>query len=183
MSQPPAERLGAALRAGDDSARAAVADAGDPTSRTTRAALRAEVVRDLAAQLTPTDRPLIRWLLEQEITQLESAGRGVTETLYTLVAALARFGQPEDVPLLWRARETTAEAQSGVDVEQLLRAGPDRVRDELRGLIQRKEPEAREAQAALHWIEAGIAAGAADDLAGYFHWADARFGLQVSGPT
>src|SRR5579863_4572283 len=39
-----------------------------------RAALRAEVARELAASLHPGDRPLARWLLEQEIAAHEDAG-------------------------------------------------------------------------------------------------------------
>lgn len=163
--------------------RAALAHSGDPENTARRAALRAEVTQELAAQIVSTDRPLVQWLLELEVAYLRASGQGVTETLYTLVAALARFGQPEDTLLLWRAREATLETQSGVDVEQLLRAGFEPVRTHLRRLARGMEPVAHEAQAVLDWIEAGIAAGATDDLPGYFYWADERFGLQVSGPT
>jgi hypothetical protein len=173
----------AQLRAGEEFARLRRAHGGDPEGDALRALLRTEVVQELAAHILPTDRPLVRWLLEQEVACLRAIGHGVTETLYTLVAALARFGQPEDALLLWRAREATPETRSGVDVEQLLRAGPERVRIYLRGRADGKELIVREARAALDWIEAGIAAGAADELPGYFHWADERFGLRVSGPT
>jgi hypothetical protein len=40
-----------------------------------------------------------------------------------------------------------------------------------------------DAAAALVWVRAGIANGAADDLPAYFAWSDERFGLRVSGPT
>jgi hypothetical protein len=183
MLQSSNDTFLAALRAGEESVRAALAHDGNPDRATRRVALRAEVTQELAAQIVPADRPLVQWLLEQEVAYLRASGQGVTETLYTLVAALARFGQPEDALLLWRAREATPETQSGVDVEQLLRAGFEPVRTYLRRLARGMEPVAHEAQAALDWIEAGIAAGAADDLPGYFYWADERFGLQVSGPT
>ena len=174
MSQHPSAPLLAQLRAGKESTRIRLAR---------NVALRAGVASELAARLTSTDRPLVRWLLEQEAAYLRARGHGVTETLLTLVAALARFGQPEDTLLLWCAREATPETRCGVEVEQALRAGPERVRVYLSGLAPDTGPIAREARAALDWIESGIAAGAADDLPGYFHWADERFGLRVSGPT
>src|SRR6185437_16058309 len=105
-----------------------------------RATARDEVVWELAAQLVPTDRPLVRWLLEQETEYVRVAGRGVTETLYTLVAALARFGQPEDALTLWRAHEATPQTRAGIDVEQVLRADPERVRIYLGGLAHGQEP-------------------------------------------
>src|SRR5579863_8268255 len=79
-----------------------------------RAALRAEVARELAASLHPGDRPLARWLLEQEIAAHEDAGHGATDALYTLIAAVARYADPDDVLLLWRARSATPETRSGV---------------------------------------------------------------------
>lgn len=183
MSQHSGATLLAALRAGPPSAYDALAYVGEPGSDARRAALRAEVTQALVGHLLPADRSLVRWLLEQERAQLRASGHGVTETLYALVAALARFGYPEDTLLLWRAREATPETQAGVDVEQLLRAGAEQVRGYLRGLARGEEPAAHEAQAALDWIEAGITAGAADDLPGYFHWADDRFGVRIVGPA
>jgi len=183
MSQSSIDTLLAELRAGEDTAFLPFVHDGDSNGATLRAAMRAELTQELAAQVVSTDRPLVRRLLEQEVMYLRASGHGVTETLYTLVAALARFGQPDDTLTLWRAREATPETQSGVDVEQFLRAGIDLVRAHLRNLASDEAMEASEAQAAREWIEAGVAAGAADDLPGYFYWADERFGLQVSGPT
>jgi hypothetical protein len=183
MSQSSIDTLLAALRAGDEAAFLSLAHDGNPDEAARRATLRAEVTQELAAQIVSTDRSLARWLLEQEVAYLCAIGHGVTETLYTLVAALARFGQPDDTLTIWRAREATPETQSGVDVEQLLRAGFEPVRSHLHRLASGESPEAQEARAALDWIEAGVADGAADDLPAYFYWADERFGLQVSGPT
>ena len=149
----------------------------------TRAALRAEVARELAGSLRPGDRPLARWLLEQEIAAHEAAGRGASETLYTLIAVVARYADPDDVLLLWRARNATPQTRAGVDVEQVTRAGVERVRRRLRALVSRGGPRAMEAAEALEWLEQGLAAGAGDDLAGYFAWADERFGVRVCGPT
>lgn len=148
-----------------------------------RSAVRATVATLLAGSLRPADRSLACWLLEQEIAAHEAAGRGASETLYTLVATVARYADPADVLLLWRAREATPETRAGVDAEQALRAGVERVRRRLGTLIQRGGPRAEDARQALEWLDQGIAAGAAEDLPGYFAWSDERFGLRVSGPT
>src|SRR5262249_43099551 len=152
--QASIDTLLAALRASEASTRVALAHDGDPDCAARRAVLRAVVTQELAANIVSTDRSLVQWLLEQEVAYLRASGQGVTETLYTLVAALARFGQPEDALLLWHAREATPETQSGVDVEQLLRAGIDPVRAYLGRLARGMEPGAHEAQDVLDWIEA-----------------------------
>ena len=145
--------------------------------------MRAAVVADLASSLQPADHALVRRLLEMEVTAHKQAGHGASETLYTLVAALARYADPQDVLLIWRAHEATPETRAGLDVEQAMRAGVEPVRQRLRALIASDAGGSAEAADALAWLEAGIAAGAADDLPGYFTWADERFGLHVSGPT
>ncbi len=181
----PGELL-AVLRAGGEDAEVAremLASIPNANDAATRAALRAEVARELAGSLRPGDRPLARWLLEQEIAAHEAAGRGASETLYTLIAVVARYADPDDVLLLWRARNATPQTRAGVDVEQVTRAGVERVRRRLRALVSRGGPRAMEAAEALEWLEQGLAAGAGDDLAGYFTWADERFGVRVCGPT
>jgi hypothetical protein len=147
------------------------------------AALRAALTRLLAGSLCPADHDLARWLLQQETVDLTAAGHGVSETLYTLVAAVARYADPDDVLLLWRAREATPETRAGVDVEQFARAGVERVRRRLKALIRTGGQRAAEASEALQWLDDGLAAGASSDLPGYFAWSDERFGLHVSGPT
>jgi hypothetical protein len=148
------------------------------------AAWRANVTEALLADLRPGDHALAVWLLQREIAAIGAAGAGATETLYRLIAAVARFARPDDALLIWRAAQTTPETRVGVDVEQALRAGPQAV---LRALGQRVsargDAEANDAVAALAWVRAGIANGAADDLPAYFAWSDERFGLRVSGPT
>ena len=153
------------------------------TADTSHGTARAAVAALMAGSLHEADRPLARWLLAQEIAAHEAAGQGASEAIYTLVAAVARYADPADVLLIWRARETTPDTRSGVDAEQALRAGVERVRRRLRTLIQRSGPRAAEARQALEWLEQSIATGAAEDLPGYFAWSDERFGLHVSGPT
>jgi hypothetical protein len=178
-----AQDLLAELRAGgatDEAARARLAYAPADAERAT---LRADVARALASDLRPSDHLLARWLLEQEIAAHEAVGSGASETLYTLIAAVARYADPDDVLLLWRARNATPQTREGVDVEQAARAGVERVRRRLRALADRGGPRAREAAEALEWLEQGLAVGIADDLPGYFAWADERFGVRVCGPT
>lgn len=160
----------AALRSGEDAAPGG-SDA------------RAEVTRLLAGSLQPGDHAIARRLLEREVAALALIGRGATETLYTLVAIVARYADPEDAPLIWRARMATTETRAGVDVEQMARAGVANVRRYLQKLARFGGDEAEPAILALAWIEAGAASGAFDDLAAYFAWSDERFGLHVSGPT
>ncbi|HEY7341185.1 MAG TPA: hypothetical protein VH591_09910 [Ktedonobacterales bacterium] len=157
-----------------------------PDARQQDAAWRAAVTAALLADLRPGDRALAIWLLQREIAALGVAGAGAmaTETLYRLIAAVARFARPDDSLLIWRAAQATPETRVGVDVEQALRAGPEAV---LRALGRRASArggaDADDAAAALAWVRAGLAAGAADDLPAYFAWSDERFGLHVSGPT
>jgi hypothetical protein len=177
----------AALRSNDDAgasaARAALAFALDASGADRHAPTRAAVAQTLAGSLRPGDKPVARWLLEQEIAAHEGAGQGASDALYTLVAAVARYADPDDVLLLWRARQATPETRLGVDVEQAFRAGADRVRRRLQTLIRQGGPRAAGAAQAFDWLERGLAAGAADDLPDYFAWADERFGLRVAGPT
>jgi hypothetical protein len=155
-----------------------------PDARQADAAWRAAITEALLADLRPGDHALAVWLLHRELDTLGAAGTGATETLYRLIAAVARFARPDDALLIWRAAQVTPETRVGVDVEQALRAGPGAV---LRALGQRAsthgETDADDAAAALAWVWAGIANGAADDLPAYFAWSDERFGLHVSGPT
>ncbi len=181
-----AKELLDSLRAGGapaDAARAVLAAVPDNSSTADSATRRAEVTRLLAASLRPGDREIARWLLSQETAALGADGHGATETLYTLIAAVARYADPDDVLLLWRAREATPETRAGVDVEQLARAGVDRVRRRLQALVRAGGARAGEAAEALQWLDDGFASGAGSDLPGYFAWSDERFGLRVAGPT
>ena len=150
-----------------------------PEARQQDTTWRAAVTEALLADLRPGDHALAIWLLHRELAALDAP-----ETLYRLIAVVARFARPDDALLIWRAAQATPETRVGVDVEQALRAGPEAV---LRALRQRassrKDTEADDAAAALAWVRAGIAGGAADDLPAYFAWSDERFGLRVSGPT
>ena len=145
--------------------------------------LRADVVSALLASLLPSDRPIARWLLKQEIACLRAAGRGAGDTLYALVAAVARLGEPEDALLIWRAREAMPETRAGVDVEQLARAGVERVRRQLEARIAAGGEPAVEAGRVLAWLNEGVAAGSLGHLAEYFAWSDEQYGLAADAPV
>jgi hypothetical protein len=177
MSQNSAAHLLLDLRAGGEMAQSArQAIAADGTTRT-------EVTQLLAGSVTPADHALARWLVRTETDTLTAVGSGESEALYTLVALVARFADPRDALLLWRARQATLDTQVGVDVEQMARLGLDGVRRSLSRMRDANGPEAGEAAAALDWLDAGERDGAFADLAGYFAWSDERFGVTVSGPT
>ncbi|HEY7832453.1 MAG TPA: hypothetical protein VIG30_02705 [Ktedonobacterales bacterium] len=189
----PPDRLLAALRAGGEraaTARAALAHASDPSALAAPAAAadqhvaaRASVTAALIASLQPADHAVARWLLEQEVAAHAAAGQGASETLYSLVAAVARFGDPQDALLLWYAHDATPDTRAGVDVEQLARAGVERVRARLRELTAAGGRRSASAARALAWFDDGIVGGALDDLAAYFAWSDERFGLTLHAPV
>jgi hypothetical protein len=160
---------------------AALRASGDPD--VSDAKTRDDVTSLLAGSLLPGDHAPAWRLLEAEIGALTAAGAGATETLYTLVAVVARYADPADALLIWRARMATPETRAGLDVEQMARAGVGAIRGRLAEMARGGAAQAHEAAAALQWVEAGAATGAFDDLPGYFAWSDERYGLHVSGPT
>lgn len=183
------DRLLAALRAGGmraEPARAAltwVGDSSSPSAHDEHAEARAAVTTALVASLQPTDHDTACWLLEQEVAAHEAAGQGASETLYSLVAAVARFADAADALLLWRAHDATPDTRAGVDVEQMARAGVERVRERLNALSAAGGRRGAGAARALEWFEEGIASGALEDLAVYFAWSDERFGLTLHAPV
>jgi hypothetical protein len=181
MNPDPGHLL-AALRQGSATAVTAREALSAAAGAADSATLRAWVTEQLITSLLPTDHLAVRWLLAEEVAALAGMGHGATETLYLLVAACARFGDPEDALLLWQAHAATPETRATVDVEHLARAGVERVR---RALEARAAAglERDQAAAALRWFEEGVDSGALDDLASYFAWSDEQFGLVTGAPV
>ena len=177
MSQNAAAHLLVDLRAGGEAAQSARQIIFSDTT------IRAEVTRLLAGSVMPADHIMACWLLRRETEALISAGSGESVALYTLIALVARFADPQDALLIWRARQATPETRVGADVEQLARLGLDGVRRHLRRLRDENGPVTSEAVAALAWLDEGERDGAFSDPVGYFAWSDERFGVTVSGPT
>jgi hypothetical protein len=182
MISEPGQLLAALRQGGMPAAAARAALCAGASTGDAAADLRARVAAVLIAALLPTDREQVRWLLGEEVEALERQGHGATDTLYLLVAACARFGNADDALLLWRAYAATPETRATVDVEQMARAGVERVRATL-GAQASAEPQHTEAAAALRWFEEGIASGALDNLAGYFAWSDEQYGLVTGAPV
>jgi hypothetical protein len=182
MTLEPTQLLAALRQGGADAAIARAALRAGANAADAAADLRARVTVALIASLLPADHGPVRWLLGEELEALARQGHGATDTLYLLVAACARFGDVEDALLLWRAYAATAETRATVDVEQMARAGVERVRATLSALAGAGQQQA-EAAAALSWFEEGLASGALDDLASYFAWSDEQYGLVTGAPT
>ncbi|HEX9067156.1 MAG TPA: hypothetical protein VF807_00195 [Ktedonobacterales bacterium] len=166
----------ASLRAGSSAREAALALLATDQPR------RSAITWLLAGTLAPGDAPIARALLAQETADIQRS-RAASEALYTLVAIVARYADPADVLLLWRAREANEETREGVDIEQVARLGLGAVRATLARLAAGTDATASEARAAQAWLVEGQAAGAFDDLPGYFAWSDERFGLVITAPT
>ena len=181
-----AHRLLSELRSGEDAggaAHKALGVAPGPEGVDAHADARALVVDALLEALGPNDHGVAAWLLEQEVAAHRAAGYGAGQTLVALVAAVARFGHPEDALLLWRAWAATLDTGDAVEVEHLGRAGVERVLDWLTRASETGGPAAAEAHAALAWLERGMADGAFDNLAAYFAWSDEANGLGTYAPT
>jgi len=86
------------------------------------AAFRASVLKALSKKNSQEDRPLIRFLLEQEIVYHENAW-GIFESIRLCGTLLFLLAQVEDVHLLWEAKTANFDTMSGFDVQLLVGAG------------------------------------------------------------
>jgi hypothetical protein len=86
------------------------------------AAFRSSVLKALSKNFSQEDRPLIRFLLEQEIVYHENAW-GIFESIRFCGALLFLLAQVEDVCLLWEAKTVNFDTMCGFDVQFLVGAG------------------------------------------------------------
>ncbi|GHO93438.1 hypothetical protein KSF_034860 [Reticulibacter mediterranei] len=86
------------------------------------AAFRSSVLKALSKKFSQEDRPLIRFLLEQEIVYHENAW-GIFESIRFCGALLFLLAQVEDVCLLWEAKTVNFDTMCGFDVQFLVGAG------------------------------------------------------------
>jgi hypothetical protein len=86
------------------------------------AAFRASVLKALCKKFSQEDRPLIRFLLEQEILYHENTW-GIFESIRLCGALLFLLAQMEDVGLLWEAKTANFDTMSGFDIQLLVGAG------------------------------------------------------------
>jgi hypothetical protein len=127
-----------------------------------QAAFRAVVLEELRRTLSPGDRSLLRFLLEQEIAYHKTAW-GIFESIRLCGFLLFVLAQVEDVALLWEAKTTSFDTMCGFDTQFLVGAG---VAPTLAYLQFIQEEWAQEART---YIEEGQKTGDFDDLERYRH--------------
>lgn len=87
-----------------------------------QAAFREAILEELQKNLSVEDRPLLRLLLEQEITYHESLWC-ICESICLCGFLLSALAHVEDVDLLWKAKTTSFDTMIGFDVQFLVGAG------------------------------------------------------------
>ncbi|BCL79048.1 hypothetical protein ccbrp13_70990 [Ktedonobacteria bacterium brp13] len=116
------------------------------------ARFRVAVLGELQKTLSPGDRSLLRFLLEQEIAYHESAW-GIFESIRLCGFLLSVLAHVDDVRLLWEAKTTSFDTMCGFDVQFLVGAGVAPTLSYLQA-IQKEW-----AQDAMTYIEESQAAG------------------------
>lgn len=86
------------------------------------AVFRAAVLKALSKNFSQEDRPLIRFLLEQEVAFHENSW-GIFESIRLGGALLFLLAQVEDAGLLWEAKTANFDTMSGFDIQLLVGAG------------------------------------------------------------
>ncbi len=86
------------------------------------AEFRAAVLKVVSKDFSLGDRPLISFLLEQEIAFHENSW-GIFEGIRLCGALLFLLAQVEDVGLLWEAKTANFDTMSGFDIQFLVGAG------------------------------------------------------------
>ena len=82
--------------------------------------------RHLQKNLSMADRPLIRFLLEQEIACYANNLITADDNLHLAGFLLFILGQTDDVELLWQAKTANFDAESSFDIQFLVGAGVGR---------------------------------------------------------
>lgn len=134
--------------------------------------LRAHVLQALQNTLSLNDRPLIRFLMEQEIVCRQNDIETEDESIHYGGFLLFLLGQVEDVELLWRAKNANFDTACGFDGECLLGAG---VASTLVYLSSIEQEWGQKARSYIEWAQQG---GSLSDLESYRNWKYQYFGLQ-----
>ncbi|SRR5579884_1412395 len=87
------------------------------------AELRARVLDALQNTLSLKDRPLVRFLMEQEIACHQDEVETDSDSIHHCGFLLFLLGQLEDVELLWRAKRASFDTWCGFDIQFLVGAG------------------------------------------------------------
>lgn len=121
---------------------------------------RAEVYQLLLQDYCAADLAFIRYLFDQEIRCA-----GWTDSMYDELKLCAyllfRFGQAEDAPRIWRAKQVCFDTACGLDVQLIVGAGLETTLAHLSAIGD------EESMQALRYIEGCKAAGDFDDMNSY----------------
>ncbi|GCE09547.1 hypothetical protein [Dictyobacter aurantiacus] len=131
-------------------------DGSDP-----HATLRAQVLKELQNTLSLKDRPLLRFLMEQEITCRKNDIETESDNIHLSGFLLFLLGQLEDVELLWKAKRASFDTWCGFDIQFLVGAGVSTT------LIYLHSIEQEWAKKARTYIEECQQTGDLDDLERY----------------
>ena len=101
------------------------------------------VLKELQTGVTLADRPLLRFLLEQEIAYHVDAW-GIFESIRLCGSLLSTLAQLEDVPLLWEAKTTSFDTMCGFDIQFLVGAGVAPTLAYLQNIQEKWAQDARE---------------------------------------
>lgn len=107
------------------------------------AEFRLSVLKALHKILSQEDRPLVRFLLKQEIAFHENAW-SIYESIRLCGFLLSLLAQVEDVGLLWEAKTTSFDTMCGFDVEFLVGAGVAPTVSYLQSIQEEWAPDALE---------------------------------------
>jgi hypothetical protein len=131
--------------------------------------LRAQLFEQLRDTLSLKDRPLLRFLLVEEMHD-----RTEDENIYIACFLLFLLGQLEDVELLWQTKRSDWDVSFGFDVQFLVGAGTALTLTHLQSLGKEWATEARK------YIEANQDQYDLDDLEEYRHWKWGYFWPNIS---
>ncbi len=135
------------------------ADLSDPV-------LRRELYGLIAAEPNPAQfHAPLRCLFAMEVQQRRERTIGDHyENLYFCALLLFDVGDPDDVPLMWRAKQADFDASIGFDGQFLVGAGVQATLQRLHAV------EDKDAAAAADYISECDAAGEFDDMATWREW-------------
>jgi hypothetical protein len=139
----------------------AIEDIGEEHSVFRASVLQLLFQRHMQKSLSLADRPLIRFLLEQEIACYANDFITADDNLHLAGFLLFILGQTDDVELLWRAKTANFDAESSFDIQCLIGAGVGRTMAYVQSI------QAEWAEKARAYIELCRQAGDFDDMEDY----------------
>jgi hypothetical protein len=138
------------------------------------AELRAQIFNALRNARSLNDRPLLRFLMEQEIACRQNDTETDVDSIHLGGFLLFLLGQLEDVELLWRAKRASFDTWCGFNGELLVGAGVAATLAYLHSIEQKWAQEART------YLEEGQRIKHFGDLDRYRHATQCSFEIEPS---